>query len=132
MRGNTCIRTLPAWHSLNHHYYYSYKKLAPVLLGEIAVGKGLVVFGVVAVVPLAGAVLAEAEAGGGLALLVSRAHAEHGVEVGALVVQRLVAGVAGVVAGKVGGVGRGRLGITTESVRRLEQGRWGSRVAAAR
>jgi len=84
------------------------------------------------VVPLAGAVLADAEADGGLALLVSRAHAEHGVEVGALVVQRLVAGVAGVVAGKVGLVGRGRLGITTESVRRLEQGRRGSRVAAAR
>ena len=27
---------------------FNYKKLAPVLLGEIAVGKGLVVFGVVA------------------------------------------------------------------------------------
>jgi len=39
--------------------YYYYKKLAPVLLGEIAVGKGLVVFGVVAVVPLAGAVLVD-------------------------------------------------------------------------
>ena len=24
MRGNTCIRALPAWHSLNYYYYYYY------------------------------------------------------------------------------------------------------------
>jgi len=70
------------------------------------VGEGLVVFGVITVVPLVGIVFVHSESDRGLALIRADVHADHGVELGLFVVYRLVCGVAWVVAGEVGFVGR--------------------------
>ena len=81
-------------------------RLPAILLGQIAIRERLIIFGIVAVVPLLRVVFVDAEAHGGLALIGAHIHAHNRIELGLVIVDRLIGAVAWIVAGKVGFIGR--------------------------
>lgn len=61
----------------------------------------MVVFGIIAVMPLLWTVFVDAEANSGLALVWSCVDGDHGIKLGLLIIDRLVGGIAWIVAGEV-------------------------------